>query len=119
MIALAAGILIAMLLLTGMRQPYARYDVIAGIILATLNGLFVTAINTLSIGKSQRTFMILNMGGNGLRAGLLLVAVMCAPLLGVGNLAVFAIVTFSGYFTFMAFEIAALNRRTNTTVQTS
>ncbi len=117
--ACALSIVIGLALLASMHEPYALHDVIAGFALAVTNGLLAAVINHLTVGKDHRTFMIWNVGGHGCRAGLLLIAIMLSPFLGVTDMTVLAVVTFSGYFTFLAFEIAALNRRPNTTVRTS
>ena len=86
------------------------HDAGMGILLASLNGLLAGFINRRTMGREHQAFMIWNMGGRGCRALLLLVAIALSPHYGVGNPVSFAAVTFTGYFSFLAFEIAALNR---------
>jgi hypothetical protein len=108
---LALTIALAFPLISLIEEGYVLHDVIAGIVLAVLNGLLAAAINGLTLGKDQSRFMIWNLGGNACRAGLLLLAIVCAPALGITNMTVFAVVTFSGYFSFLVFEIAAITRQ--------
>jgi len=85
-------------------------DVSLGILLAVLNAMLAAFINWSTIGLDHRAFMIWNVGGHGCRAGLLLLAIACSSYGGVANVPLFAMVTFAGYFSFLFFEIAALNR---------
>ena len=100
-------------LLPGAARPY---DAVMGIVLASLNALFAGLINCRTIGLEQKSFMIWNVGGHGCRAGLLLLAIVFSSYGGVGDVTSFAVVTIAGYFSFLVFEIIALNRQSSRTV---
>lgn len=86
------------------------YSILMGISIATINFLFFIGAYAYSIKKTNKTFLIFNLGGMGIRLLIMLLMVFISiKILKVGLLG-FIFALFIWYIFFLIFEIAIVRR---------